>query len=371
MTGAIRGRLRPNRRQTISVVPPVSAGLSVERALQRRAILSDLAGGRETPPGFEAARPFTERRGDAAEAVRIEIERRSIPLLLAARVTDAVLTILESLWSGRAFTSRIVDDIAYQCSVRPSDSKRDGIGMRVQIECRQPEFIAQVLRDVSPDYLGIETVVRYGEPPVPLGQGVVGGYLDGIAVPPDAGRNFVGMTCHHVELADEHVLHDFSVPPGPDYATSCPDAKLVLLGQSTVGPEFVNPGTEGAVGQMMRHRHAVTTRPRRRSKGVVLGMMNTFPYQGVLQHFPTLLMHARNWRMLGMTLPQRPFSKAGDSGSWVVEPVTNSWLGMVIAGDPDTGNVYVNSAEALQLLLRNGGFLTDRDWVHYRASMER
>ena len=88
MTSAIRGRLRPNRRQTISVVPPVSAGLSVERALQRRAILSDLAGGRETPPGFEAARPFAERRSDAAEAVRIEIERRSIPLLLAARVTD-------------------------------------------------------------------------------------------------------------------------------------------------------------------------------------------------------------------------------------------------------------------------------------------
>jgi hypothetical protein len=50
---------------------------------------------------------------------------------------------------------------------------------------------------------------------------------------------------------------------------------------------------------------------------------------------------------LHVPLWNRHFSKPGDSGSWVFDPVSNGWLGMVIGGDAFFMSTFVAKSQPL------------------------
>lgn len=84
--------------------------------------------------------------------------------------------------------------------------------------------------------------------------------------------------------------------------------------------------------------------------GFIYSYVHAFPLRGRLIRFPHLQIMPRRTRFLGLIewpFFGGPFSRPGDSGSWVIEARTKTWLGMVIAGDKDFHATFVAEAQPL------------------------
>lgn len=84
---------------------------------------------------------------------------------------------------------------------------------------------------------------------------------------------------------------------------------------------------------------------------------------GRVSRFPALNIVPRRspWGRLLGPVGRRPFSKGGDSGCWVVDPEHRRWVGMVVAGDKDSGlSVAVNAMELTRHLARVNGPLAEK-----------
>ncbi len=359
------GRSERDRRAPLVVVPPLPATLSLQRAADRRRALSAVDGGevlwREPYGAWEehgaADRDERPRRMEyggwsAAEFARRRTQFSSAALLLASRVTDTVLNVLDRRlgFAGQQVRRTVVDDLGYQCLVRRHPRPAGTIGSFVQIECRHPEFLAGLLAEVPQRWLGIETVVVGAEPPRPLGGGLrgeIGGYLQAAwPVWPDA-NSLVGLTCHHVE--NFQTVRDYYRTSTDSIETPSPDAQTVIVDGGSAHANVVDAAAGGAVLLAIHHRCALTRAPRPGRAGHVLELVETFPHLGHLNRFPSMRIRSAQRRLFGLLNwpPGATFGRPGDSGSWAVDAAAMAWLGMIVAGRPDLGDTYAHSAEAL------------------------
>jgi hypothetical protein len=100
----------------------------------------------------------------------------------------------------------------------------------------------------------------------------------------------------------------------------------------------------------MVRKHAVEKRhpEARRNQGVIRSRVSAFDLNGNLCRFPHLEVVPWNSGLLRSTrLFDRPFSKEGESGSWVFETNSGGWLGMVVGGDTDYFATFVAEANPL------------------------
>src|SRR5579859_123780 len=390
----IRRFPRRRRRRRIVVVPPVPAAMSLSRARDRHQRITRQDGAisiwrerfdmerSDSEDNRRTQRPTAEFEypgWSASEYVRRQSQIGSASTLLAARITDTVLNGLEQEFGGdieRASQTAAVD-LGYQCIVRHTGAAGT-IGSLVEIECRHPEFVAALLSSVPSNWLGIETVVVYGEPPEPFaGHGQIGGYLTGFTglgqmhgPLTDNGRA-VGMTCHHVDRFPP--LVDFYRTSPDALETPSPDAQIVQVQDVPGKAAMVYVAFEDAARLIMHHRLRLVRSPRACRYGQVFDIVEAFPLLGKVNRFPSLRIRARQSRLFGVVnWPlSAAFSKPGDSGSWVIDPASMTWIGMVVAGRCDIGDTYAHRAEALYGVISRELIPWRDPWCELRSIVER
>jgi hypothetical protein len=341
-------------RRHITVVPSLPATISVEAARERRRRLGEVQRTemlwRERFGDYQPTSDIRYEGWSASESARRDYQLRSTALLLAGRVTDTVLNALEERFRAdiTAATWTAVEDLGYQCLVRRRTRPAGTIGYFVQIECRHPDFVASLFTGIPAEWLGIETIVVYGEPPRPLAEltGEIGGYLR-FDQPVHAGHHTVGMTCHHAR--NFRTLRDYYRTSPQAIETPSPDAQLVAPGDDYRLTQLVEVASDDAVRLAMYHRSRLTRAPKAGRPGEVFDLVETFPHLGHLNRFPSMRIRSPQLRLFGFLNwpPRARFGRPGDSGSWAMDSGAPVWMGMVVAGRPDLGDTYAHCAAAL------------------------
>lgn len=205
---------------------------------------------------------------------------------------------------------------------------------------------------------------REGSPPVaasPMGRCTIGsdgqdGTLGGVFRysfnPP------VGVKCRHV-LSSECQSFYWPTPPvrlpEQEFAADCPDAAFIRVGSpcfaGDIGEELnVLPATQSGIELAAQRRTKVQLNRRPTVNGVILfGAVSGFRLGSHFYRGPHFEVAPYFARILGITWPlRRRFSKAGDSGSWIIDLKTRQWFGMLVGGfdPPNTVSVAI-SAEHL------------------------
>jgi hypothetical protein len=352
----------------------------------------------EVPPGLEI------NSGDFPKdettqfwrAARLHLQLDNDQRLLLERVTDALIC----LYRANRITSEDFPE-----SVRleriPRAQARESFPWRVLITTANPAFLKNALskRDVQ-DWLGIgiDFVTpsglrkRHSEPGVippegfvPQGrcirgsdglEGTVGGIIH------DQMDNSYGVTCRHVLSSGCFSLfwHGERVKPlQHEFTQESPDAAFISLGspcfaQIDARTTSVFQATQSDLDLAVERESKVRKAPDADGIAgvVVFAHVSGFKlgkhfYRG--PHFQiTPNFRTKFW----ITWPlSRRFSKAGDSGAWVIDPDTRRWLGMIVGGLswPNTVSVALCSeyvCDAFQRMLaanptRKGSGLRDLD----------
>ena len=323
----------------------------------------------EVPPTLEPAEIPGMHSGAAAEEVMFKWQRERTELLLLARTSDAVLSVIaDDARSGRRSFAELVELTQPVVSLTPlpRSLRRTNRGLfewRVELRTSEPKYFQDRLRPFG-HWLGIGVDVVRGSRVNTLSScqqpgglaGMIGGLLK------DSEGRPVQLTCAHVAAPDCcSKLWRADLPPPPEGGVSDePDAAALRSSTScfqipSTPPLEVRPASSAdlaalTLGKIVVQR--VGGRPRARGGRVigvadpdVIGSPSTALYPnglGGLSRFPAVTISPRRGLLARLMGPfgRRPFSVPGESGCWVIEPGARLWLGMLVSGDDESGVSY-------------------------------
>ncbi len=362
----------PDAEEAVVVVPPQPAANSLTQASKRRSKISERIeqthpwredwAEREQPRDSRIRRSEVEFSSNA-DVIRLEHQARSAPLLLAARVTDAILNEWDSNFDETTRAQgALARDIGYCCTPIRHGRMDGTIGSYVRVETGSPAIVASLLRRVPHDWLAIETMIVHRPRLREFdSRGQIGGYIETRTMQRNApySADHVGLTCHHVAPTYEHYLDafvDFYRRCDLDAVatdTACPDAKLVqvdALPEDAGRLAIANPDD---VSRSLLNSLLVRRTPGSGSEGLIADEIESFSHLGVINRFPTLRVLPRRRRLFGMLNwpPRASVARAGDSGSWLINAESHLWHGMVVAGRPELGEVYAHRAFPLAAMI--------------------
>lgn len=295
--------------------------------------------------------PF-EQLGQLA---RLKWQMNSLPCLLLERLTDLVLA--DTYDQGDKSSS---SPFAVKLQPLPIGVHRNLFPWRAVICSHDERRIAEQVRKYA-DWLGIgvdleePATVRFtGRCTADYGgfAGLVGGLLEG--------DDLYALTCHHVVTANCGSLAPLptlgQVPP--TISTSVPDAVLLRSGTPCfhVPSQDARPyalATNPLIEHIMLKRLPVSQNHPEASvriAGVVKATVSTTTVGDKVVRGPLVeIIPDRKSYLFGLLklpLGAKHFSSPGDSGGWVIDTGTRSWLGVVTAGD-DRGSTYATNASFL------------------------
>jgi hypothetical protein len=280
------------------------------------------------------------RHEAAARQVMLEWQLSASQLLLLARVCDTVDAVARRLESpdvplGSPSEERSDSrQLHLMVALRPVSGaarrlKPDLFPWRVLVETDDPVTLARVLRQYA-DWYGVSVHVTKGRPIKRTGgcvhAGGMNGIIGGIV---QIGNESYGLTCAHVIGADCPSIKA-PIKTGSTYWS--PDAVLLQLdGSCLTAPKSplhsVAPLTWNGVEELFEANNVVACmRPARGRlrKGDLQLPAPYFRDKSGIVRFPTIQIQRD---------AARPFSKPGDSGTWVtLQNAPYQWVGMVVSG---------------------------------------
>jgi hypothetical protein len=365
-------------RRKRNVVPYVSAAQATAHAgVRTRALEDTLLGAAwapvaEAPSNLEKAADRIpvdedERLHALVTRERAEWQAGSAPLLLASRAGDLVVTLLaDEAEEFGVMVERTQPLISVTMVPRWLRRLRPALfPWRVEVRTTDAAYLTARLRPYA-EWLGIGVDVVKGRPMGPQSTcaspgaqaGTVAGALSG------HGGELMGLTCAHV-VGTACSCARWRARLPQQGTTGAPDAATLDTG----APCFPIPAA-GLTHLRCATRDELTElhldgRPVHRIGGRRLGRDGTITVnhegggvgapattlytldKGLLGRFPAVVITPRPsllGRLLG-PLGERAFSRGGDSGSWVVDPATGTWVGMVVCGDAHHQTVALNARE--------------------------
>jgi hypothetical protein len=316
----------------------------------------------EQPPGFPELRlkEFVNQEPAAFwHSSRLTLQLDSMKTLLLERVTDALICLRRA---DSLSASEFPSCVSLERISRPKG--RGEFPWRVVITCKNPETLTSWLsKDEVQIWLGIGVDLvsprtgrraRFrgerpspGSPSVPVSQGrclvngdvegQVGGVIEGARI-----GEPLAVTCRHVLSPTCGSLYwpRPLFPPSMGYSEDSPDAaflgirsgcfvhlppRLGFVGVASLEDVYDAIKTKSRLLRKNPDRDGTRARPQAMVSLVRLG---DYEYRG-----PHLHVEPYFYRFLGVIWPRsRRFSVSGDSGAWVIEEVTNKWVGMVVGG---------------------------------------
>jgi hypothetical protein len=307
----------------------------------------DLGEGRSLGTGEASASEMRARRFVA------EWQLGRPELLLAGRVLDLLIDALRAFGAShdRRFGD-LVGELAPAVVVRPLPrlvrlTRRGLFPMRAVIVSRRPDLLRSIL-DFSEGHPGIGVDLIKGLAPTPQlrsrcmieggGWGTVAGTV-GAATGPR-----FKLTCAHVAAPGCASAQPSTPPPRHGVeVTYEPDVVLLdaetrcfeLGGLQSIKPASVTQIEKMTVDSARVHRVGGRKGGRGRLHGQVVGIPD--PHGDGLCRFPSLIIdpRRRNWLLWDSPLRCKAFSSSGDSGSWVIDDLNGTWLGMIVSGGRD------------------------------------
>jgi hypothetical protein len=307
----------------------------------------------ELPEGFplyEAPDEEIPRHEAAARQVTLEWQLSDPQLLLLARVCDAVDALMRQLNSPAGQPELPIDE---RVNIRkfhpvvtlrpvPKTARRlepDLFPWRVVIEAGEPATLAGQLGQYA-NWYGVGVHVTKGRPVKRTGACIHGGGAGMIGGIVQIGNKSYGLTCSHVIGED---CPGIRTPlKGKDNVWS-PDAVLLPLdGPCLTAPKEpwqpVSPVSWTETNKLVKARAVAcmhNARGRLRTGNMQSPTLLASFDDGSWVEFPTIEIQRRP-----APYPPRPFSKPGDSGTWVtLRDAADQWVGMVVGGNPG-GNTY-------------------------------
>jgi hypothetical protein len=311
----------------------------------------------EMPPQLErVSKAYEDDALDFdAQAELLRWQAQAPELLLLSRVGDAVLAVLQArtLLERIAF-AEVVDATNPVVSIRPLPRilrrlRPALFPWRVVVATTEPKRLCNELAllrgwsGIGVDVVAGKRVHALGACRPGGGEGTVAGTLR------DTRQRDLQLTCAHVVVRNccsdvwrtnvQHLANGASDEPDAallDPVTSCfsfpvASAREVSCATHKQLEEIVQ--TERPVSRIGGSHGGPQGRVRQapdklQSPGAVIAPTGL----GGLARFPmvTLTRHRRRFRF-----NRRPFSREGDSGSWVVDGPQQLWIGMIVSGDPD------------------------------------
>jgi hypothetical protein len=350
------------------ILPYSKDGLAKERANERRqsirSTLSDIGDSRflrrefiEIPPSF----PIVERRALAdnvpeaiGQTVRLRWQLDTDELLLIERVVDAIVLL------KRTERNLFADEIPLirLAPLRKSLVRKDYFPWKVVVETDHPMIYERFLYDIQ-DWLGIGVDTAPRRKIKPLGicqmpngmEGTIGGMV--------AGADTYSVTCSHV-LSPHCGSVRFRSQLNQD--TDQPDSALLEEGNPCFSvhrgaTRVLSAATKSVIDACIKTRAIVDKlqNPKKGAPGFVRTRVSTIPMQGFLFRFPHLEIKPNRMRQWGLKFPlfRKNFSVDGDSGAWVTDRGTGSWLGMVVCGADDHSSWVVEAEPLLRFFEDN------------------
>ena len=313
----------------------------------------------EVPPELSGWSPPARRdlRETATHAISLRWQLGDERLLLLARASDAVEVLIEN--EARANDTPVewmLDRTQPVVTVQPlwrllRRARPELYPWRIVILTTDPAFFRERMQKLA-KWLGIGVDIAKSGPVRPQASCSQGGGRTGTvsgAVRRSDGRVY-GVTCAHVLGASCSCA---AWAANSDAAAAAADAALVSNGGCfgipvEEGPSF-EPADDGDSDRLIANETPVMRLGGGggNRNGVVYAPTDRFSNGGRLCHFPSFIIRPRTWRygFVPWPLVQRAFSRDGDSGSWVVEPSSSRWVGMVVCGVG--GHTIAHQAHAL------------------------
>jgi hypothetical protein len=288
------------------------------------------------------------------QTVRLRWQLELDELLLIDRVVDAILLLKrheKDLFANEVPLIRLE-------RLRKSLVRRGYFPWKVVVETDQPTIYKRFLFGIH-DWLGIgidtapkRKITQFGFCQITGGrEGTIGGMV--------TGSDLYAVTCAHVISPNCGSVRFRSQL---DEDTDQPDAALLEAANpcfpAPFGTRVVLPvATESLIEACIKARTLVEKLQNTRTgaPGYVRTRVSTIPFQGVLFRFPHLEIKPYRMRQWGLRFPlfRRSFSVNGDSGAWVIERDTESWLGMVVGGADDHSSWLIEADPLLRYLEDN------------------
>jgi hypothetical protein len=310
----------------------------------------------EIPPTFEFVEPrsFADILPEAyAQTVRLKWQLSSNELLLLERLIDAVVVLKRSK-ARPPLQENYEEPLSIKIEyLGRSFRERGFFPWRAVIETDNPEFYREAFHSLS-DWLGIgvdlaptQKVLLFGQCEIPQGvEGVVGGIV--------VGQDEFGMTCSHVISPN---CGSLELKGEPDAGGEQPDAALIKSGTSCfeLGERRLNKRPINVAPSLLiesciiNKTNVVNLNLNKGNNGFIMARVGAFAVGKVLYRFPHLQVISKRILLGFITIPfvYRYFSEPGNSGSWIGETDTESWIGMVIGGSRNPPISYVAEAQPL------------------------
>jgi hypothetical protein len=315
-------------------------------------------------------------------ASRLHLQVGKDHLLLLERATDALVCLERA--------NRITRDDFPHCVQLEHVKGRtyQSFPWRLLISAERPEMLAPHLSDprmrewlgIAVDLLGTKREDTKESPPeatpappttpkatpsspaaaAPLGrcvvgedglQGTVGGsFYDSICTP-------IGVTCRHVLSSGCQSLYWPAPPvrlPPDEFTADCPDAAFIRLDSPCFAQDETHESDVSVASQadveLAAERKTKVRKNRDTRDGLILfSAVSGFKLGDHFYRGPHFQVAPWFVKRFGIIWPlRRQFSQPGDSGSWIIDPCTRQWFGMVIGGfRPPNNMTVVVSAEHL------------------------
>lgn len=350
------------------ILPYPTTDLARERANDRRQTirrsLLDIGDARflsrefiETPPNSPSIEPrslLDNVREAIGQIVRLRWQLEDDELLLIERVVDAIMLLKrqeKELFAGELPLIRL----------EPMEKRlvRQGyFPWKVVVETNQPAIYKNFLYEIH-DWLGIgidvaprRKITQFGLCQMSGGrEGTIGGMV--------TGTDTYAVTCAHVispdcgsvrfrsQLDDDTAQPDAALLDARNPCFPLPDGARVVL----------TTATDSVIKDCIKTRTTVNKLQNsgRTAPGYIRTRVSTIPFQGILFRFPHLEIKPNRMRQWGLRFPlfRSDFSVDGDSGAWVTDGYSGSWLGMVVGGADDHSSWVIEAEPLLSYLEDN------------------
>jgi hypothetical protein len=345
----------------VNVLPYVTARDAREAANVRQkdvvAALASRSDYRERPPMMGEMSSQAEPRESIGREISLQWELGDERRLLVGRAADVVEALVnDAALESRRSVASVLEQTQPVVTVRPLSrllraAQPELYGWRVVIHTTDPPFFQQGMAGLV-KWLGIGVDVARRAPVEPqaacrCGEGQIG-TVSGAQRRSD-GRVY-GITCAHVLSSQCHCAAWPMNSAGPHVG-----ADAALLDSSFCfkfpGPdaELFDPESSSDWDRLIAEETTVLRigGGRGNRRGVVVSEAPSFKNGDTLCRFPSVIIRPRKFRYGPVPWPlvRREFSRAGDSGSWIVESDANRWVGIVVCGTG--GNTVAHQAKPL------------------------